>query len=556
MILHMLRRVVPVCLVSLLPAQAISWFEGSSTASLALRRVDEANPSATPTTVLADVELLPLEMTGRTRMQELDPTRSRRLTRNGVTRIDLPQGGRVLAYRRAAGQTYGYLLIGANGNPTVLLEGGAVAGQSPFGDRIGVSADGRWAAASSRAGDRLFILRLDGGTFASTRTPARSLLLASPVELQSIMPGRAFVFFATGDERVRRCAMADGGQIEDVGPPAIAGARVKSEMALSGDGTRLVYLYGVQPAFSLWSVGETGPALRLNAPVAKYEEPNYLPEFATGPKLLLNADGTRLMYTDATSRDEIYLMDTTGATATTQVTGDHNFEPYIGIGIFPTFAAATLVLGVGDPDRFDVVAAATADLPVVNLTMTGPNLVRPFAPGTLVPDAIALTGGSQLLITDHPLGGAMRLLLVDPVTHAARTVADRLRRLPSLGDSKGGWPDVLVAAAGGDVILNGVSALPVLVTPPGVGVTSEVLLGSAFRVVSIDAGGVSATAFLTAAGGVVALPPVTGPQRAGITELGNLVLDGPGLLFLDPRRGATTITTSGAVRVLVSGRGV
>jgi len=544
--------VLAACLAHQSPAQAVAWFEGASPTSLALRRVFEASPGATPVTLLTDVELLPIEMTGRTLAQELDPSRSRRITRLGTTRIELPHGGRLLAYRRAAAQTYGFLLVDAGGMPSVLVEGAAFAGQSPFADRLGVSPDGLWAVVPSQLGDRLHVLRLDGGTFASTGTPARTVILPAPVETESVMPGRSMVFFATDDERLRRCAMGDGGQVEDAGPPPIVGARVKSELALSGDGSRAVYLYGVQPAFSLWMVGETGPSVRLNAPVAKYEEPNYLPVFPTGPKMLLNHDGSRLMYTDSTSRDEIFLMDTTGATATTQVTSDDNFEPYIGIGIFPTFAAATLVLGVGDPDAFDVVAAVTGGLPVANLTLTS-STPRPYSPGTLVPTAVTSTLGGGLLITDRSTG-SLRLLDVDPATGAVRVVAEQLRQSPWLGDAHAGVPDFVVPTNRGDALLDGITGRPVFRAPAGVAFATEAMFDSTLRVLSVDAGTLSATAFITA-GGVVALPPVASPQRASLTGSRNLLLDGPGLLHVEPIRGATMLQTSGNVRVVVSGRG-
>ncbi|MEZ5964654.1 MAG: hypothetical protein R3F56_12465 [Planctomycetota bacterium] len=546
---------VAAALAPFLPAQDLTWFEGTVPTSLALRSVPESNPSTSPRTVLTDVELLPLEMTGRTLQQELDPEHSRRLVRHGLTRIELPHGGRVLAYRRAAAQTYGYLQVDAGGRAIVLLEAPASGGLSPFEPALGVSPDGLWAAATSRDGNSLFVMRLDGGTFASTGTPTRILSVPAGIEVDSVMPGRTHVFFASGDERVQRCAMADGGQLEDVGPPPVAGARVKSEMARSGDGSCVVYLYGVQPSFTLWMAGETGPARQLAAPPAKYEEPNYLPVFPTGPKMLLNEDGTRLMYTDATSRDEIYLLDTTGATTTTQVTADHNFEPYIGIGIFPTFASATLVLGVGDPNRFDVVAATTNDLPVVNLTMTGPSPVRPFQPGALDPETLSLTPSGAILIADHPIGGAMRLLAHDPASQTTQVLGDQLLGLPRAGDGLGVRPDVLIDSALGGRIVDGASAQVLLAAPAGVGVRSDVALSPTFRVLDVTAGSLSALVFMTAAG-AVALPPTTQPQQVSVSNRGGLLLDGASLLYVHPLGGPSTLQTSGSVRVLVSGRGV
>ncbi len=549
-------RVVPVVLasVALASGQSLTWAEGSSTAALNVQTVAESQPGGTPATILANVEFLSIEMTGRTLQQELDSTRSRRITNRGLTRVELPSGGRVLAYRRNAGQAFGYLLVRRNGVASVLLELPGVATQTPFADRIGVSPDGRWGVACSASESTLYFLRLDGTTFASTGTPSRVLNLPSLVELTTIMPGRSHVFFAGDDERMRRCAMVDGGLIEDISPPSITGARLKSELAMSGDGRRVVFLYGVQPAFSLWMASETGAPTRINAPVAKYEEPGYLPETPAGPRLMLNFDGSRLMCVDATLRDEIYVHDTTGATATTHVTGDHNFQPYIGIGIFPTFAAALLVVGVGDVDRFDMFAAATGDVPVVNLTRTNGNVVRPFGAGGLVPLSVSMTLGTGLLITEQPAGAARRLLRVDLATGQSALVADQLTRLPALGDATAGLPDILVASPLGDQALEGLSATTLLAAPAGVDITSDVLLPAA-RVLSVRAGGVSAIVFRLGDGTFMALPAVLGDQRASVTVANNLVVDGASLLHVSPALGAVTVSTSGSVRLVLSGFG-
>jgi hypothetical protein len=541
------------CMVT--SSQSLTWAEGAAPNGLSVRFVSEAAAGATPVTLLAGVEFLPLEITGRTLQQELDSTRSRRVVRNGLTRVELPDGGRVLAYCRDSGATYGYLLVRGNGAASVLLELPGLAGQTPFADRIGVSPDGHWGVASSAAATTLYLLRLDGTTYASTGTPARVLNLPSLVEVTTIMPGRSHVFFAGDDERMRRCAMADGGALEDVSPPPIAGARLKSELAMSGDGSAVVFLYGVQPSFSLWMVGHSGGPRRINAPIAKYEEPGYLPETAAGPRLLLNFDGTRLMYTDATLRDEIFVHDTTGTTATTHITGDHNFQPYIGIGIFPTFAAAVLVLGVGDPDRFDVFAATTGELPVLNLSRTNGNLTRPFGSGGLVPQAVTVSPSGAVLIADRPLGGALRLLRIESGLGQLTLIGDQLARLPTLADAAQGLPDVLVASADGDLLLDGFARTPFLVVPAGVAFTADVLLAENWRVLGVSAGGVSAIVFRAPDGTLIALPAVPGSQRPSMTRGNNLVIDGSSLLHVSPSAGVVRVQTAAPVRGVLSGLG-
>src|SRR5690606_4325751 len=150
-----------------LAAQHLTWVEGPTPTRLALRTVPEASAGSQPATVLANLELLPIEITGRTLQQELDAARSRRIERSGLVSVELPQGGRVLAYRRDGGQRYGYLLVRADGRAIPLLELPGIAGATPFAARIGVSPDGGHAVAVDAAERTLFVLRLDGASFAS-----------------------------------------------------------------------------------------------------------------------------------------------------------------------------------------------------------------------------------------------------------------------------------------------------------------------------------------------------------------------------------------------------
>jgi hypothetical protein len=91
----------------------------------------------------------------------------------------------------------------------------------------------------------------------------------------------------------------------------------------------------------LWHVGETGTSIVLPPAATRIEEPTYLPETPGGSRLVLSEDGTRLLYSDTSSRDEIFLIDVTAATTPVAVTSDTNFQPYIGTIILPVFAAVS-----------------------------------------------------------------------------------------------------------------------------------------------------------------------------------------------------------------------
>ena len=70
-------------------AQTITLAEGTMT-SLSIVSLPESNPNAAGTVVLQDIELLPVEITGRYVGQEADASRSRRVTRNGMVLVALP----------------------------------------------------------------------------------------------------------------------------------------------------------------------------------------------------------------------------------------------------------------------------------------------------------------------------------------------------------------------------------------------------------------------------------------------------------------------------------
>lgn len=541
-------------LTTTIAAQSITWLEGPAPGQLALRAVPENAPDAAPVTLLSNLTALPIEITARTRQQELDASRSRRIDRDGLVRVELPGGGRLIAYRRGA-TDYGFVHIGPSGDATVVLEaGGAFA--NPFVDRIAVAADGRFALVADAVLPQVSLVRLDGNVFASTNRPWRTIPTSSPVEEQAALVGSTHAFFATDDERLWRCALADGSTPQEITPPSIPGARLKSELAISGDGHFVACLYGVQPSFGIYLAHDTLATRRLPVPDAKYEEPGYLPEFVGGPRLLLDATGSRLLYVDATIRDEAYLMDTTGAAATVHVTGDANFQPYIGAVILPVFAQSVLLVAVGDPDRFDVYAAAAGVASVVNLTQTNGNTRAPFASGELIPENVALTAGGQLLVAEHVGTAPSRLRRIDFATGTSTVIADGFSALPAGASAPMSLtPDLVLHGASGDLLVGMTAGTPRLRAPAGVDLASAVHLARWSRVVTARVGSVSALVFHTDGGGLLALPAVNQAQRAILTPGGNLLIDSSALLHVSARLGVRTVQTTGALRFVLSGVG-
>lgn len=542
-----------------LAAQTITLAEGVP-GSLTILTVPEANPTAPDTVVLQGVELLPIEITGRTLAQELDATRSRRVEKQGLARVELPDGGRLFRYRRSSGQFWGFLHIAANGTPNVVYERPGVGAllTDPFTDRIAVAADGLHAAITFANGG-LVVVRLDGGVFTSTGTVARTIVpLGNDVVPTSVLVGSTVVWYqldnAQNQNPVYRCGLADGSTPTDVSPPVQANALTKDQMAISRDGARLVFLYGPQQQQRLWHCGLVGGSSVLPPLPSKYEEAGYLPEAAGEPAMLINDAGTRLFYVDADVRDELALLDLTGTLPTLQITESAIFQPYIGVHILPKFSADRLLVAIGDPGQMDWFRADLAPTggTVVNLTGTG-SLAQPFPSGTIDPVQAADANG-QLLIAEQQ-GGSLSLRRLDTVTGAQAVVQQGLLAPPAIGSSNAGTPDVLVRSVAGDSLYWGSSGTLYGTVPAGLSLTPPVR-GPGFSATWLA---------LPNQWGCVALylPDgsfVTGPlefdlQQLSLTAQGGVVLVGNPVRYLAPGVFTVLPRPAAAVRLCLSGAG-
>jgi hypothetical protein len=538
-------------------AQTITLAEGTPT-SLSIVTVAEAAPNGGDTIVLQDVELLDLELTGRTLAQESDPHVTRRVVLQGIARAELPGGGRVFRYRRASGAFWGFLHVAADGTPRVVLEThgvGTTQRSDPFFDRIAIAADGLHAAIAFAAGG-LRIVRLDGGTYAGT---GRADWIAAPAQVDvndtATRIGSSFVFYQSGQpDQVWRCALAEGSVPVDVSPPAQANAILKNEMALSGDGTHCVYLYGPQHQQRLWLVGPNGGPTLLPPAASKYEEPNYLPEGAGEPAMLLNDDGSRLFFIDADVRDELFLLDTTGALPPLQITEDAIFEPYIGAHILPRFAAGKLTVAIGDiatMDWFQVQLGATGGS-VTNLTGTG-SLTQPFLPGAIDP-VTAVDAGTYLLVTEH-LPGGMTLRRVDPATGAQAIVQQGVLASPTAGASTQGTADLVVRTTAGDTLVSGLTGIAVATLPPDLLLT-PIVQGPDFAGTWLHlTAGFGATAYYLPDGTIAFGQIDFALQQLVLTAAGGALELGSTLRYLAPGTSAVLNRPAAATRLLLSGVG-
>ncbi|MFT4840014.1 MAG: hypothetical protein ACI8UD_002305 [Planctomycetota bacterium] len=447
-----------------LAAQTITLAEGT-TSSLTIVSLPESNPNAAGTTVVQDIELLPIEITGRYLGQESDASRSRRLDRNSVVRVELPDGGRLLRFKRAGGTHWGFVHVAGNGSASVVLEQPGIAFADPFEDRIGVARNGSHFSVPLLAGG-LFVVRLDGNNYASTGTASRLIAPLAIAEPTSVMVGDQVVWFQDQLLQVFRCGLGDGATPTNVSPPAQPNAILKDQMAMSGDGSRIVFLYGPQQQQRLWTVGLAGGANVLPPPPSKYEDPGYLPEESGSPALMLNEAGTRLFYIDSDIRDELYLLDTSGTLPTLQITSDPIFQPYIGVHILPGFLANDITIAIGDPnmmDWFRAVLSATGGT-VTNLTATGSG-TQPFPEGTIDPQTMLRTQGVSYSVEQGTNG--LNIRRIDLATGAQMLLHSNATQPPFRGGGSAGSADLIVPTTQGDRLYSSSATTPLFALPNG-----------------------------------------------------------------------------------------
>lgn len=494
------RPLALVCAATLpLPAQSITWLEPVGTGSFDLHRVDSANPTAAPSVALAGFELLPIEISQRTRQQALRDDVSHRRVDGGRVWIELPAHGRLFEFRRplpGGGMSFGYLHIEADGDPRVVLErpGIGLAGdESPFGDRIGVAPDGRHALVATLDENlpHLFVVRLDGQDFASTGAPARGVDLGpDPADPMTLTVGVSVAWCGTERAGVHRIPLVDGATAESITPTGVPGeVDMKPEFIASADGRTAGFLFGPDEQQHVYLAGEIGPAVAVTPHPSKYDDPGYLPEVAGGPRLMLNDDATSVFYTDGALRDEGFVLDVQGITSTTHWTGDPNFTPYIGVIILPVPAGRAFAAGIGDPGRFDLHMAEPGVPATTNLTLTANPLSAPWTEGSLIPLDNAVAGNGAILSVLQPNDGSPATLerfdgTVGTVVKA-HVDGDLGRGLSMIG---AGAPAFLAPCAQGDLLVDGHDGTPLFHAPRGIRLSTPVH-------------GVGYTAFVASIGG-------------------------------------------------------
>jgi hypothetical protein len=466
--LWLLANAGPTALV----AQHLTRAEGANATSLDIRVLEEAQPGSPGQVVLQNVELIPIELTGHTLVQDSDFRHTRVARRAGFGCVQLPDGGRLFRYRRQAGRFWGFLHVLPDGDARAVLEIAGVGASGladPFADRIGVAPDGRFAAAMLAAGG-CCIVRLDGTVFAATGASVRQVATAGPVLAASMLVGRSFAFFrtASGGNRLWRMSLDDGAPV-DMTPPMGLRDVLGVEMAMSGDGSTVAFALGPRAATDIWLLDETNPPRQLPTGPIRYEEPQYLPEGNGSAVLLLDATASRLFYFDGNG-NEMFLLDATATAGTPfHFSGDDWLSHTIGVHIMPSFVGTTLVLAMGDvaggalrTDWFQVDVSGAGNT-LVNLTKTG-SLLPPYQLGSLTPRSLAVAGGRVL--STEGTGTPLTLRCTDLATQQTHALFTDLTALPTLGGAFDRAPDLLCTGVRQRVLHAGTGAMFAQL-PPG-----------------------------------------------------------------------------------------
>jgi hypothetical protein len=495
-------------------AQRVVVIDGPVVDQLTVRVVDPWQPAA-GRALPGGRKLLSVVPTCAVGDDAVVASRTRAIALRGLPVLEHAGGRRVFAYERLDTGDRGLLVADTDGEARDVFEAPeALAG--PFA----VATDARHVV-FAREATELVIARLDAGVFASTGEPWRVVTAPSPILPQSVVAGPTHAFFATDDDRVFRCALADGGAPVDVTPLAPTSGDQGEHLVIAANGGTVAFLRsGVAGGQNVFVARTTGLAQRVDLPELDLHPVGFLPEGDGLQRVLLSDDGSRVMVTEAGVEDEIHCADTAPLPAVghaVHVTRDDWFATYIGVHILPRFHGRTLAFASGHAGWSDWYAALPNGS-VQNLTQTGAP-EPPFFVGSLQVEARrALTAGGELSL--ERIGADWQLRRFDLAGAHQVLVADAVAP-PHEGSSLLGQGDLvadtrygqrLVAAADGRLR----AALPpgVLLTPPvrasadwlgaivhlpgGIGITAILLedgtllvgdLHAALPQLSADAGG-------------------------------------------------------------------
>ena len=381
---------------------SVSVFVGPPGGVGSVRVFDEtaATPPYDPPQLQA-IRLLPIELSGRTELEEFLPERARlHAGAPEATHLRLPAGGGSL-YRYArtgsgGGSLQGLMVIGPTGAATSVLEMAEPApGVEPFVSTVAVApqGDALLVATSVLAGGDLLEIDLHTGAVTDRSAGLPPLFLSgSGLALQDTWGIAAEVDALL---RFDRASPGDAAPVPFAQQPAPTW--FSQEVVVSRSGAFAATIAGDDAATAFAYVfAPSGPAERASDTPMALSGAGFLPHAAGGPWLAVSDDGAHCAWRAVSMQgygNELFLATVPASPATPplHVTQDSLFEPFLDeIGQFIFTTLARFLFAAGDPDyggsggmtnvdQFQVALPLTAGVPPIqNLSGTSGQDVPPF----------------------------------------------------------------------------------------------------------------------------------------------------------------------------------
>lgn len=401
-------------------------FQGSPGGVGSVWVIDPTGVAApTPVAPLTGITLLPIECAGRTAINSFADNRARFWDDvPGASRLALPGGGSLYAYRRAAaaGEYYGYFVITATGQVRRLIEFLSNSpGQSPFVDRVAVSPDGAHVlvATQSFAGGDLYEIAVGNGLVtARTGSLPPQNFEGAGIALMGAWGA------AVGTNGLLRFERTTGAQAQAVAVGNATPDAIARELVSTFNGLYCAALAVDESGLTYPVVfGRTGTARRVGDGLYPTAGVGLAPDAVHGPWLTVSEDGQWCAWRTTNGHYwgyEAWLAPVPWADAASSslhVTQPALFDDYIDeIGDFFFSSTGRFILAAGDRslninglEKSDIYSVAlpsavsnlTGALPLVeNLTGTSGESSAPFFYyGELVVErAVATPDGSQLFV--------------------------------------------------------------------------------------------------------------------------------------------------------------
>lgn len=386
---------------------------------------------------------LPLRLAGRAAADLLDASLPQRVDLSGDSAVRLADGGLLIRFHDAANAESGLLHVASDGTTSVLLARPDVGGSPALIATIGVSAfEPRAALVEDEnvtgRGD-VWLVRFDGGSFASTGTAARLVTAGATVPdatPTSLVFARGSLWYVDADSTLLRAPTDGSADAAAVALPPSAGqapATVSGEIAVSADGSTLTFLAGHdEKSWDLYVADAAGTATNLTQAAGQYPSIGQLPRVPRGPFVSLSPDGSRITYALEHPDFDLYTRRSDGSDLPQPLTEDSQFDGSIADGATViTFAARVLFsMGrTGTTHDFYRATLGAGGAALRNLTATSGSTTLPFAKGSTLAPAFAarLAGASAtVFVNDRSalLGRPDFELWIADASGSARLAAD------------------------------------------------------------------------------------------------------------------------------------